>query len=221
MVGGAYVLARRLEQHHADGRGRRYRLHVGLTGAFMGYPQILHCSRVDGPALTAAAAATCIPTASKLTLPNSLWYVGRGLRITASGRISSVITTPGTARFDIRLGGTVVFDSLAILLDTVAAHTNVGWWLDVLLTCRVCDPAASTTFMGQGRWTCEDILGVPATAPKGVLTAVLPWNSAPAVGSAVDMSQALTLDMFFTQTAATGSMTVHQYQVELISPTNE
>jgi hypothetical protein len=34
-----------------------------------------------------------------------------------------VITTPGTARFDLRIGAVVAFDSLAILLDTVAAHT--------------------------------------------------------------------------------------------------
>ena len=170
-------------------------------------------SQVDGPALTAAAAATCIPTAAKITLPNNWWYVGRMLRITATGRISSVITTPGTARFDVRIAAVVAFDSLAILLDSVAAHTNVGWKLDILLTCRAIGSGTSANLMGQGVFTCEDILGVPATAPKGVLSAILPWNSAPAVGTGFDSTAANTLDMFFTQTAATGSMTVHQYMV--------
>ena len=175
---------------------------------------------VDGPTLTAAAAASCIPTPSRIILPTNYFYIGRQLRITASGRISSVITTPGTARFDIRMGpsGTiVVFDSLAILLDTVAAHTTVGWFLEILLTCRAVGTGTSTTFFGQGKWTCEDILGVPATAPKGVLTAILPWNSAPAVGGGFDNTAANALDMFFTQTAATGSLTVHQYAVESLN----
>lgn len=179
--------------------------------------ETLVSSQVDGPTLTAAAAATCIPAAAKTILPVPYFYVGRALRITASGKISSVITTPGTARFDIRLGGTVVFDSLAILLDTVAGHTNVGWWLDILLTCRAIGSGTSANLIGQGKFTCEDILGVPATAPKGVLTAMLPWNSAPAVGAGFDSTAALSVDMFFTQTAATGSLTVLQYTVESLN----
>jgi hypothetical protein len=187
----------------------------------LGYRKCLASSQIDGPALTAAAAATCLPAAAKTTLPiNTFDVIGKQLLITASGRISSVITTPGTARFDVRLGGTVVFDSQAILLDTVAAHTNVGWYLQILMTLRSLGAAAApvtANFMGQGIWTCEDILGVPATAPKGVLSAILPWNAAPAVGGNVDTSTALSLDLFFTQTVATGSMTLHQYCAELIA----
>jgi hypothetical protein len=171
-------------------------------------------SIADGPTLTAAAAASCIPVNSKITLPNNYWTLGRRWRVTASGRISSVITTPGTARFDLRIGGVVAFDSLAILLDTVAAHTTVGWILDVLLTCRSVGNSTLTTLIGQGTWTCEDILGVPATAPKGVLSAILPWNSAPAVGTGFDNTAANTVDLFFTQTAATGSLTVHTFDIE-------
>lgn len=170
-------------------------------------------SIVDGPTLTAAAAATCIPPDSKITLPNNYFRIGKMLQVKASGRISSLITTPGTARFDVRVGGIIAFDSLAILLDTVAAHTTVGWTLDVLLTCRAVGNGTSTNLMGQGTWTSEDILGVPATAPKGVLSAILPWNSAPAVGTGFDNTTANTLDLFFTQTVATGSLTVHQYAV--------
>jgi hypothetical protein len=182
----------------------------------LGYRKTLISAQVDGTALTAAAAASCIPAAAKYTIPaNTFDTIGKQLLIKATGRISSVITTPGTARFDVRLGGTVVFDGLAILLDSVAAHTNVGWVLEILLTLRAV--GGSANFMGQGTWTCEDILGVPATAPKGVLTAILPWNSAPAVGSNVDTTTALQLDLQFTQTVATGSLTLHQYMAELIT----
>ncbi len=171
----------------------------------------------DGSPITAASATSCIPAHAKITLPNNFFYVGRMLRIRASGRISSVITTPGTARFDVRLGSVVAFDGLAVLLDTVAAHTNVGWLLEILLTCRAVGSGTATNLMGQGLWTCEDILGVPATAPKGVLSAILPWNSAPAVGTGFDNTVANTLDLFFTQTVTTGSMTLHQYLVESLN----
>ena len=179
--------------------------------------EVLVSGQVDGPTLTAAAAASCIPLHAKITLPNNFFYIGKSLKITASGRVSTVITTPGTLRFDVRLGSVVAFDSLAMLPDTVAAHTNVGWWLEVLLTCRAVGNGTSTTLMGQGRFTSEDLLGVPATAPKGVLSAMLPWNSAPAVGTGFDNTAANTVDMFFTQTAATGSLTVHQYLVEALN----
>jgi hypothetical protein len=183
----------------------------------VGYRKTLVSAQGDGPTLTAAAAATCLPGQAKVLIPGgALDAPGKLLHIKASGRISSVITTPGTARFDVRLGGTVLFDSLAILLDSVAAHTNVGWMLDLLLTMRT--PGTAATLFGQGTFTCEDILGVPATAPKGVLSAILPWNSAPAVsGNTFDATAANILDLFFTQTVATGSLTLHQYVAELVS----
>lgn len=178
--------------------------------------QTLVTAQSDGTTLTAAAAASCIPASAKFTLPANFFdFVGKQIRITASGRISSVITTPGTARFDVRFGANVVADSQAILLDSVAAHTNVGWYLEFLLTCRAIGTTAN--LMQSGKWTCEDILGVPASAPKGVVTALLPWNAAPAVGANFDSTASQTVDLFFTQTVATGSLTVHQYTLESLN----
>jgi hypothetical protein len=176
------------------------------------WQQTLVTAQADGTALTAAAAATCIPAQAKFTLPANFFdTIGKQVIVKASGRITSLITTPGTARFDVRFGANVVADSQAILLDTVAAHTNVGWYLEMLLTCRVVGAAAS--LMQSGIWVCEDILGVPATAPKGVVTALLPWNAAPAVGATFDSTTSQVVDFFFTQTVATGSMTLHQYSL--------
>ena len=184
----------------------------------MSYWETLVTSQVDGTALTAAAAASAIPAAAKKTIPaNYFDVIGKQLMIKASGRISSVITTPGTARFDIRFGAAVVFDGLAALLDSVASHTNVGWMLEILLTCRAIGAAGN--LMGQGIWACEDILGVPAVAPKGVLSAIIPWNTAPAVGANFDTTATQQIDMFFTQTVATGSLTVHQFAAYGLSTT--
>lgn len=176
----------------------------------LGYVETLIACSENGTAVTAAAATTLLPTSAVKTLPaNYFDFVGKQVLLKASGRISSVITTPGTARFDVRMGGTVVFDGLAILLDSVAAHTNVGWDLEILLTCRAI--GATGNLFGQGKWTCEDILGVPAAAPKGVLTAILPWNSAPAVGGNFDTTVSQAVNLFFTQTVATGSCQLHQF----------
>lgn len=179
------------------------------------FRETLITSQVDGTTLTAAAAATMLPAAAKFTLPaNFFAYIGKKIVIRASGRISSLITTPGTARYDVRLGGTVVFDSLAILLDTVAAHATVHWSLSIELTCRAIGTSANL-FPGHCWWMSEDILGVPAAAPKGALQAMLPWNTAPAIGANFDSTVSQQVDVFFTQTVATGSMTCHTF--ELIS----
>jgi hypothetical protein len=180
-------------------------------------------SVTDGPTLTAAARASCIPTASRIVLPNSYFYVGKVLRFALSGRISSAITTPGTARFDICMGSagtTIVFDSLAILLDTVAAQTTAAWFLDVELVCRAVGATTLTTFFpSKASWQTVDILGTASTpaAPKAGFNAILPWNTAPAVGAGMDNTAASALDVFFTQTVATGSLIVHNYRVDALN----
>jgi hypothetical protein len=166
---------------------------------------------VDGPTLTAAAAASCIPPASKITLPNNFWYVGRMLRIFAAGRISCAATTPGTARFDIRIGAVVAFDTGAINLNTVG-KTTVPWWIDILLTCRAVGNSTATNLMGVANLQSEALVGAPANSAGGNASILAPVG-APAVGTGFDNTLANTLDMFFTQTVATGSMTLHQYKV--------
>lgn len=180
--------------------------------------QVIASSYTDGPTLTAAAAASCVPTYVPTTLPAGYWQIGRIWRLRATGRISCVVTTPGTARFDLRLGGVVAFDTLAIPLNIVA-KTNVPWVLDVLMTCRAVGSGTSANLLSQGTWLSEAGLNtaVPATGP-GPGGNVVPYNAAPAVGTGFNSQSALTLDFFFTQTAATGSLTVHQFIIEQMTP---
>lgn len=174
--------------------------------------EVLVTAQSDGTALTAAAAASALPAHAKYTLAaNYIQALGKQLRIWAHGRISTVITTPGTARFDVRLGGTVVFDSLAVLLDTTAAHTNVPWELEIVVTCRTV--GSSAAFIGSGKFVSEVVKG-SGTMPLGSLVALLPWNTAPVVGGTFDSTAAQQADLFFTQTVATGSLTLHQYMLE-------
>jgi hypothetical protein len=168
----------------------------------------------DGPTLTAAAAASCIPVASRIILPTNFWTVGKHLMVKLSGRISNVVTTPGTARFDFRTGpsGTIVaWDSGALNLNTVA-KTNVPFLLELRLTCRAVGTGTGTTLFGLGLFQSESVIGSPANTAGGNGSLLCPVG-APAVGAGFDNTAANAIDMFFTQTVATGSMTVHQYEV--------
>lgn len=172
----------------------------------------------DGPTLTAAAAASCLPTYAPTSLPAGYFQIGRQLRLRASGRISCVVTTPGTARFDLRIAAVTAFDTLAIPLNIVA-KTNVSWHLDVLLTCRSAGTGTSATLFGQGWWLSEANINtaLPATGP-GPGGCLVPFNTAPVVGTGFDSTIANAFDFRFTQTAATGSMTMHQFVLEQLTP---
>lgn len=168
----------------------------------------------DGPTLTAAAAASCIPVASRLILPNNYWTVGKQWRIKIAGRISCAITTPGTARFDLRTGptGTIIaFDTGPLNLNMVA-KANVPFRLDIDLVCRAVGNAAATTLFGMGQFSSEAVVAAPAAGIGGVGTILAPVG-APAVGTGFDNTAANAVDMFFTQTVATGSLQVHQYEI--------
>lgn len=173
------------------------------------FVETLIASQVDGATLTAAAAASLLPAQAKATLPAQFFaQPGKSMLVLASGRISVAVTTPGTVRFDLRMGSTVVWDSTAIACDT-AGYSNVGWFLALLLTCRAV--GATGNLFGQAMLSTAVIAGQPATPPKGALTALLPWNAAPVVGANFDTTAAQQLDFFFTPSLTTGSCTCHQF----------
>jgi hypothetical protein len=179
--------------------------------------QVIASSYTDGPTLTAAAAASCLPTYVPTTLPAGYWQIGRIWRVTFTGRLSLAVTTPGTVRWDIRLGGVVAADTLAVL-GNIVAKTNVSYVLTGLLTCRAVGSGTSANIMNQWNLTTEAIINtaVPTTGPGGGYA--LPWNTAPVVGTGFNSQSALTLDAFFTQTVATGSQTLHQFVIEQMTP---
>jgi hypothetical protein len=171
----------------------------------------LSIGSADGPTLTAAAAASCLPVTAKYTFPPNPSVVGTMLHVVASGRISCVITTPGTARYDFRIGGNVFFDTLAMNLNIVA-KTTVFWQLDVRCVCRIV--GSSAQWFGQGFWMSDAVIGAGVSNTTGIGTLDVPVNTAPALGTAQDWTGGGAFDCFFTQTVATGSMTVHNFLLE-------
>lgn len=168
----------------------------------------------DGPTLTGAAAASCIPVASRLILPNNYWAIGKAWKVKLQGRISCAVTTPGTARFDLRTGpsGTIVaFDTGALNLNVVA-KTTVPFDLEIDLTCRAVGNGTTTTLFGIGKFISEAVVGAPLPSAGGNGVLLCPVT-APAVGTGFDNTAANALDIFYTQTVGTGSLTVHNYAI--------
>lgn len=176
------------------------------------WQETLVASQVDGATLVAAAAATCIPPAALITIPAGWFQIGRVLKIRALGRISCAVTTPGTARFQVRLGAVSVFDSGALNLNIVA-KANVPFQFECVLTCRSIGNGVTATLFGIGSFVSEAVVGSPVNTAGGNGSLLCPVG-APAVGTGFDSSIANILDLFFTQTVATGSLTVHEYLVE-------
>lgn len=179
-----------------------------------GLVQTLIAAQSDGSAVSnSTAAATILPAQAKLTLPpNYLDFIGRTIRVTAAGRISNIVTTPGTLTLDLRMGGLIIFNGGAMQLSTTA-HTNVPWWWDVELTVRAV--GSSANFMGQGRFLSQaaNISGADPTTSHSVL---LTPNSAPTVGTNFDATASEQLDLFATFSIANSgnSITLHQYKVQ-------
>jgi len=190
----------------------------------LGYWETLASISASGTALTAAARASLLQGAGGkqglYTLPANKLRVGDVLHLRAQGHISCVVTTPGTARFDLSagVGGTAFMDTLAILLNIVA-KTSVPWVLDMEGTVRAIGNAGNMFW--QGFWLSEASINtaVQITGP-GPGGAALPWNTAPpVVGSNIDMTVANIIDFNFTQTAATGSITLNTFCLSLKTST--
>jgi|SRR5579871_4858503 len=182
-----------------------------------GYWQPYGVSTADGPAVTATGGLTCLPVTAKFTIPPNALQINSMFRITAQGRISCVVTTPGTARLDVRLGGTVMFDTGALALNTVA-KTTLPWWFDCLIVIRAIGSGTSANGFGFGRFQSEAVVGSPLASTGGsgslISASASGPETAPAVGAGFDSTVSNTFDMFFTQTVTTGSFTVHNICIE-------
>lgn len=178
---------------------------------------------VDGPALANSTTATSLiggvgtGTPSKVTLPANYFAVGRMLRVVAQGRISTLVTTPGTLTLDLRLGAVIAANGGAMSLNIVA-KTLVPWWLEWILTCRTIGSGTVATLMHQGRWASEAVIGSPLPTVGGVGSLLIPVAT-PAVGTGFDSQAAQTLDLFGTWSVANAanSIQLHQLLVESLN----
>lgn len=181
------------------------------------WSETLITSQIDSTALTnSITATTIIPPAARYTLPNNFFSIGKTLIIRASGRISTVVTTPGTLTFSVRIGtGPVIAATSGALALNIVAKTNVAWDLEWWLTCRAIGASTSANLMHNGIWNSEAVIGspVPGTGGSGSLALVA---SAPAVGTGFDSTAAQVVDFFGTWSVANAanSILTHMYSIE-------
>lgn len=181
------------------------------------WQETLMTSLRDGPILTAAAEALCIPTEAVKTLPYNYFQLGKALRVQARGIISCVITTPGTARFRIYIGADTVFDSGAMPLNIVA-KVDVPWKLDVEMICRQMQGGANgVKMLSHGSFLSESVLASPVPTVGGSGSFMLPYNTAPSLSAGFDQLSPNQVSMQFTQTVATGSLTCQNYILESLN----
>jgi hypothetical protein len=175
--------------------------------------QAVNTAELDGSALSNSTTPTSLlPSQAKWLMPANYLEAGMGFRVMVAGRISNIVTTPGTFTLDVRAGGTKIFDGGAMQLSTTA-HTNVPFLWEVFMTCRA--NGSSSNLMGTSRFTSQaaSVSGADPTTGHGVLLAP---NTAPAVGSNVDNTGSLQIDVFGTFSIANSgnAVTLHQFWLE-------
>src|SRR4051812_24397558 len=104
----------------------------------LGYVNLIGSpAQAAGPNLTASTTrTTLLPTATKQTLPTQFFdRPGKKIRAFVAGRISNIVTTPGTLTLDMTLSAVQIWNSGAIQLSAIA-HTTLPFWLDIEMTLR-------------------------------------------------------------------------------------
>lgn len=174
--------------------------------------------KIAGLNLTGSLTATSLLNPiDKYPMPQGFWYVGRKLRVTVTGQLGNIVTTPGTLTLDLRMGPTsniIVWNGGAMQLSTTA-HTTLPFWLEVLLTCRAVGSGTGSNLIGQGRMTGQALMltavADSATTPS---TLLLP-NTTPTVGTGFDYGVAMILDLFGTFSLSNANaIQVQQFLVE-------
>ena len=176
-------------------------------------------AQADGTALVSSTTLTSIlPSGSRITLPAGFFDVpGRALRVVATGRISTLATSPGALSMQFRLGSVAVFSSGSMTLNTTA-QTNATWMLDLVLVCRSTGTGTSATLMGVGKWASRAVVGSGASGSTGVGTLLLP-DTAPVVGTGFDStaSQIIYLLAQWGTSSASNSIQLHTFSLEAMN----
>jgi hypothetical protein len=187
------------------------------------YESVLVCTQADGSALTNSTTPTSLLPASAKT---KIWPLycrspEKILRITAHGRISTVVTTPGTLTLALRFidsaaNSVDVVSSGAMTLNTTA-QTTTPWILELWAHVRAL--GSTGTLFGYGRFQSHAVIGSSAIGTAGAGTQMLPYNSAPAVGTAFNATLENQIDLFATWSVAnaSNSITLHNFIVESLN----
>jgi hypothetical protein len=178
----------------------------GFRNSGLGWEEVIYTPNADGTAITSATETILLPDFS---IPASYMTVGKILKYTIMGRVSTVITTPGVITLALRWGGVagvVMATSAGFIPDVTAASTNltfmVEWWTQQ----RTVGVAGTSMTFGR--------IEMPDPNDATIADFVIEYNKrlAPAATPAVatvDTTIDKLLSATFDQTVATGSAQAH------------
>ena len=170
---------------------------------------VLARAETDGTAYANLTARTSLtPAHARFTTPaNGFWVVGKVLRLTAAGRVSTF--TSGTLTLSFGVAAVDAWTSGALAL--VASQTNITWRLRLDVAVRAVGAGGSATANLMGIGTLSG--GLAYTGQP-----LLP-SSAPAIGTSFDPAAASVLDLFgaWSVANAANSIQVHTYTLESLN----
>ena len=181
------------------------------------YPLTYSSGQSDSNALTNSTTATTIlPQTALCTIPAGTLQIGSTIKTTVRGRISTVVTTPGTITFAHMMGGVAASAYGACALN-VNAQTNASFELILISTLRQIGPATNVAlFISTATFTSRAVIGSAAAGVGGAGVLVLP-DTAITTGGNINVNIAFTVDVFATWSvlSASNSIQVHQAFTEL------
>jgi hypothetical protein len=181
----------------------------GPRASGLGWEEVIYTPINDGTVNTAGTEAIMVPDFS---IPAGYMTVGKILKYTLMGRVSTAITTPGVLTLRLRWGGvagTEIVRSGGFIPDVTAASTTLAFMVEWFSQCRTV--GTSGTQMGWGRIEMPDANDVDIT------NFVIEYNKriAAGLGTAIPVvaTTDTTIDKLLSSTFAnslgTGSMTTH------------
>jgi hypothetical protein len=167
----------------------------------------------NGATNTSGAEAIAFPN---VTIPANFMQDGRILRLTAMGKYSNVVTTPGSITFKIRWGGvagTVLCTTSAIALNTTA-QTDLMWRMEAEIVTRA--NGSSGSLLAMGRIDLALQLAANQGNPQFMGSAGGASTNTPAAVT-VDLTADTSLSVTYQSTVATGSMTGMNFIIEALT----
>ena len=179
------------------------------------YTSALASAQGDGASLSNSTTPTSLlPAQAKFTFPANSLLVGNTFHVIAAGRISNIVTTPGTITLDFRMGSTVAVNLGAMQMSTTA-HTTLPWFLDAMFTVRSIGSSTSATLFGQSTVSSQ-ALSLTAVADSTTTPAnLLAPNVTPVVGTGFDSTVSNIFDLFATFSIANAGNLIQLHQFEL------
>jgi len=182
------------------------------------FQEVLYAAVADAVQISNSTVETImIPDTA---IPARFWYPGRTLKVTLSGKLSCVVTTPGTLTIRARANGasgTLLAASSALALNIIA-QTDARVKFEFMLTCRA---AAWSATSGSMMTSGEVRLGVAQSVTPGATVPFDPNipNTGTGVVSSLDLTSAMTLSFTAQFSVATSptNLLIDQATIEVMN----